>query len=209
MMSHDKIFWWTSNMATPIVSIVFGGSSGMGKHAAIALAKAGHQVVIASSSAVKLLAAAQEIRALAGVSDETIRTGIIDATNETSVASFFSAYAPGSVAHLVITLGPGAGASTVIGAEGFAGLRRQFDLKFFAQMACVSYGAPILSDGGSITLFTGALAKRPGKGSTALATANAALDAVVKGLANDLGPRVRVNSISPGLVDTEVGRHMQ
>jgi hypothetical protein len=36
-------------------------------------------------------------------------------------------------------------------------------------------------------LCSGALAKRPGKGSTALAAANAALDAVVKGLrTNDL-----------------------
>lgn len=106
--------------------------------------------------------------------------------------------------HLIVTVGPGAGASSVVGSEGFAGLRRQFDLKFFAQMACVSYGAPVLADGGSIVLFSGALAKRLGRGSTALATANAALDAAVRGLANDLGPRLRVCSLSPGLVDTEM-----
>lgn len=72
------------------------------------------------------------------------------------------------------------------------------------QMAAVSFGAPILADGGSITLVSGALSKRPGKGSTALAVANAALEAAVKGLANDLGPRLRVNCVSPGLVDTEI-----
>lgn len=53
-------------------------------------------------------------------------------------------------------------------------------------------------------LVSGALAKRPGKGSTALATANAALEAAVVGLANDLGPRLRINCVSPGLVDTEI-----
>ena len=53
-------------------------------------------------------------------------------------------------------------------------------------------------------LCSGALAKRPGKGSTALAAANAALDAIVKGLANDLGPRLRVSCVSPGLTDTEM-----
>jgi NAD(P)-dependent dehydrogenase (short-subunit alcohol dehydrogenase family) len=83
-------------------------------------------------------------------------------------------------------------------------LRQQFDMKFFAQLSAVSYGAEKLADGGSIVLTTGALAKRPGKGSTALATANAALDNIVKGLANDLGPRLRVNSVSPGLTDTEI-----
>ena len=66
------------------------------------------------------------------------------------------------------------------------------------------YAAPKLADGGSITFVSGALAKRPGKGSTALAVSNAALDAIVKGLANDLGPRLRVNTVSPGLVDTEI-----
>jgi len=51
----------------------------------------------------------------------------------------------------------------------------------------VSYGATKVADGGALVLCSGALAKRPGKGSTALAAANAALDAVVKGLrTNDL-----------------------
>lgn len=71
-------------------------------------------------------------------------------------------------------------------------------------MSCVSYGADKLSDGGSIVLTSGALSRRPGKGSTALAVANAALEAAVKGLANDLGPRLRVNCVSPGLTNTEM-----
>jgi NAD(P)-dependent dehydrogenase (short-subunit alcohol dehydrogenase family) len=51
---------------------------------------------------------------------------------------------------------------------------------------------------------SGALAKRPGKGSAALAAANAAVEVLGKGLAVDFGPRLRVNVISPGLTDTEV-----
>jgi NAD(P)-dependent dehydrogenase (short-subunit alcohol dehydrogenase family) len=46
-----------------------------------------------------------------------------------------------------------------------------------------------LADGGSIVFCSGALSRRPGKGSTALAAANAALEAAGRGLANDLGPR--------------------
>jgi len=169
-----------------------------------ALARAGYQVIIASSSAERVRAAAKEVREAAGVAEDAVSTGVFDATSDASVAAYFADFAPGSVHHLIVTVGPGAGASSVIGAEGLAGLRRQFDLKFFAQLACVAHGAPILADGGAIVLVSGALAKRPGKGSTALATANAAIDAVVRGLANDLGPRLRVSSLSPGLVDTEM-----
>jgi NAD(P)-dependent dehydrogenase (short-subunit alcohol dehydrogenase family) len=43
----------------------------------------------------------------------------------------------------------------------------------------------------------GALAIRPGKGNAALAVANAALDSIVKGLANDFGPKHRINCMKP------------
>ncbi len=44
----------------------------------------------------------------------------------------------------------------------------------------------------------------PHRGSAPLACANAALDALARALANDYGPRLRVNCLSPGLVDTEM-----
>ena len=48
----------------------------------------------------------------------------------------------------------------------------------------------------------GALSRRPGKGSSALGACNAAVETLVKGIANDLGPRLRVNCVSPGLTRT-------
>ena len=49
---------------------------------------------------------------------------------------------------------------------------------------------------------------RVGKGNAALATANAALESITKALANDFGPRVRVNCVSPGLTNTEMWSSM-
>jgi NAD(P)-dependent dehydrogenase (short-subunit alcohol dehydrogenase family) len=188
--------------------LVIGGSSGMGKAVAVASLGAGYSVLIASRSADKLAAAAAAIAAAAGLDAAAaaarITTGVIDVESEASVAAFFGGVKAGSISHLVSTVGAGVGCSSILGADGFAGLRKQFDVKFFAQVAAVSYGAPLLADGGCIVLTSGALAKRPGKGSTALATANAALEGLVKGLANDLGPRLRAVCVSPGLVDTEM-----
>jgi NAD(P)-dependent dehydrogenase (short-subunit alcohol dehydrogenase family) len=72
------------------------------------------------------------------------------------------------------------------------------------QAIVVSYGASKIADGGCIVLVSGALTKRPGKGSAALAAANGALEVLAKGLANDFGPRLRTVCISPGLVDTDI-----
>lgn len=111
---------------------------------------------------------------------DLVKASSVDCSSSESVAEFFSAIPAGSIHHIVVTLGEGAGVGDVRGPDGFAGLKRQFDLKFFAQLNPVSHGADKLADGGSIVLTSGALSRRPGKGSTALATANAALEAIVK-----------------------------
>lgn len=97
--------------------------------------------------------------------------------DDASLAAFFDSRPPAAFSHVICTLGPSAGVGSILGADGLSGLRKQFDLKFFAQMAVVAHAAPKTADGGAVVVTTGALAKRPGKGSTALAAANGALEA--------------------------------
>ena len=155
---------------------------------------------------IERLEAARE--AIAPGNTEKVLISSVDCSSEESVVSFFDRLPAGSFDHIVCTLGEGGGCSDIRGSAGFAGLKRQFDLKFFTQMLPVSLGIDKLADGGSVVLTSGALSRRPGKGSSALSTANAALEAIVKGLANDFGPRVRVNCVSPGLTNTEMWASM-
>lgn len=171
----------------------------MGKGAAKAAFAAGAKIWIAGRDAGRLAAAAAEI---SPANPALVQQSSVDAESEQSVQAFFDAVPAGAIHHLVLTIGPSAGVSDIRGASGLAGLRKQIELKFFGQIAPVCLGADKLADGGSIVLTSGALSRRPGAGSTSLATANAALEAIVKGLANDLGPRLRVNCVSPGLTDT-------
>lgn len=62
---------------------------------------------------------------------------------------------------------------------------------------------PALRDGGSITLFSGVLARRPGSAATGLAATNAAVEGLTRALAKELGPRLRANCISPGVTRTD------
>lgn len=217
--------------------LVFGGSSGMGKAAAVSVVQGGGIAWIVGRDGAKvsvgfcrifkrmaerresrqrsswlrfiaffmllfdveilqLDTAKAEIIAAAGGAGE-VRTARVDVTDESSVEAFFAGIPAGGINHLVATVGASASASDITGRDGFARLKAQFDLKFFAQAVTVSYGAAKIADGGSIVLVSGALTKRPGKGSAALAAANAALEVLGRGLANDFGPRLRINTVSP------------
>jgi len=120
------------------IVLIFGGSSGMGKSAAKFVLKEGGQPWIIGRDEAKLEIAKQEI----SKEDPTlVRTSALDCMDEASVKLFFESIAPGSINHIVCTLGPSAGCSSIEGEAGIFGLRRQLDLKFFGQMIPASYGA--------------------------------------------------------------------
>ncbi|SEN47509.1 NAD(P)-dependent dehydrogenase, short-chain alcohol dehydrogenase family [Sphingomonas gellani] len=58
-----------------------------------------------------------------------------------------------------------------------------------------------VNDGGSITFVSGFLSQRPSARSVLQGAINAALEALARGLALERAP-VRVNTVSPGLIDT-------
>lgn len=60
---------------------------------------------------------------------------------------------------------------------------------------------------GSVVAVTSTLSSKPAPFTLPYATAKAALDALVRGLALELAPhRIRVNSVAPGVVDTDMVR---
>jgi NAD(P)-dependent dehydrogenase (short-subunit alcohol dehydrogenase family) len=63
----------------------------------------------------------------------------------------------------------------------------------------------IIVSGGSITLTSGAAGIHPGANASVGGALNGAVIALTRGLAIDLAPkRIRVNTVIPGLVDTEL-----
>lgn len=181
----------------------------MGKAAAAAAYKAGASVVLVGRSESKLATAKAyvESRVPEPLPSSSISTATMDITDTSSVKDFFARY-EGGFDHLVITAGPSNDNGSIEGDDGYQGLIHQMNLKLFAQLCVVSYGASKVRTGGSIVLTSGVLAQRPGKGATSLSIANAGLEAAARGLANDWGPRLRVNVLSPGLTATEMWDNM-
>jgi NAD(P)-dependent dehydrogenase (short-subunit alcohol dehydrogenase family) len=87
--------------------------------------------------------------------------------------------------------------------EDMRGVRSYADSKFLGSWACARYAAPKLSSEGSITFLTGGIAARPKIGMTAVTSTFAAVEALARSLALELGP-IRVNAIRPGFIDTDL-----
>ncbi|MDD2563956.1 MAG: short chain dehydrogenase [Salinivirgaceae bacterium] len=76
-----------------------------------------------------------------------------------------------------------------------------FEHKVMGQVALVKIGIEYLNPGGSFTLTTGITCDDPIPYGTGLAMANGALNAFVKNTAINLENDIRINAVSPGLLE--------
>jgi NAD(P)-dependent dehydrogenase (short-subunit alcohol dehydrogenase family) len=85
------------------------------------------------------------------------------------------------------------------------GLRR----KVMGQINLVLAGLGVVTEGGSFTLTSGVLDRDPIRMGVGAATANGALGGFVVGAAIEMPRGLRVNVVSPGLLDVSVPRYGQ
>jgi len=168
--------------------VVVGGSSGIGLATAEIAKREGADVVIASRNPDRLKVASDKIAAKA------IPT---DVTDDASVAELFAKCGP--VDHVVVTAaqlrsGP---FKTV----SMADVRSTMEGKFWGAWR-VAREANI-RPGGSLTLVSGFLSVRPRPAAAIVGAANGALESLTRSLALELAP-VRVNCVSPGIIDTPI-----
>ena len=81
------------------------------------------------------------------------------------------------------------------------GYKASFD-KLWGYANVVRYGAAHVTDGGSITLVSGAPARNCRPGQISLSSVGGAVEAMVRAVAREVAPRIRVNVMSPGTIDT-------
>jgi NAD(P)-dependent dehydrogenase (short-subunit alcohol dehydrogenase family) len=168
--------------------VVVGGSSGIGLATAEMAKKEGAEVVIASRNADKVKAAADKVGA----------KGIVaDVTNDDSVISLFKACGP--VDHVVVSAAQlKSGPFRTVSMED---ARSTLEGKFWGAWR-VARAAEIRADG-SLTLVSGFLSIRPRPNSAIVGSANGAIESLTRALALELAP-VRVNCVSPGIIDTPI-----
>ena len=174
--------------------LVVGGSSGIGYAVADQAAAAGAKVTIASRSQAKLADAAQKLGR--GVAFQVLDTGDTNA-----VESFFEKQEAWD--HVVISA-----AQTASGPVRKLSLEdagKAMDSKFWGAYRIAR--AAKFTERGSLTFISGFLSERPSANSVLQGAINAALESLARGLALELSP-VRVNTVSPGMIDTPLWSKM-
>ncbi|HEX4234164.1 MAG TPA: SDR family NAD(P)-dependent oxidoreductase [Caldimonas sp.] len=187
-------------------ALITGGSRGIGKAIARALAREGAHVAILARDPVRLAAAASEIAAESG---RTIVPVAADTTDQAQVEA--------AVAAAARTLGGGIDILVAAAAEpgGYAPppklaeidaahFHREMDTKVMGYVRCARAVAPHMRERrwGRIILVSGLAARHTGN--TVGSIRNVAVAALAKNLADELGPDgVNVNVVHPGVTRTE------
>lgn len=182
------------------VAVVTGGGTGIGEGIAKAYAGAGAKVVVAARRTEPIERVASEINA-AGGEAIAVRTDVTDrseleALADAAVDQF------GSLSIWCNNAG-GSPVRTPLTDIGRDGWDQCFDLNVTALWEASVIAADRMEQGSILNISSGA-AHRGVPGSGHYAAAKAAVNSLTKTFALELAPRVRVNCICPGWIETEI-----
>ncbi|SMY07669.1 SDR family NAD(P)-dependent oxidoreductase [Flavimaricola marinus] len=182
-------------------AIVTGGGRDIGRACALKLASEGANVVInyfassdgADSAVAEIKAAGGKAIALQG--DLNTQEGV-DALVATAVSEF------GGVDVLVNNTG-GLIARKTIAEMSLDHWNAVMELNLTSTFLMIKACLPHLKTGAIVNLASQAGRDGGGPGSVAYATSKGAVMTLTRGLAKELGPKIRVNAVCPGMIDTD------
>jgi glucose 1-dehydrogenase len=186
------------------VTIVTGGSRGIGAAACLRLARDGHRIVVGYRQSAD---AAQDIADyVVAQGGQAIPVRVDTAVEEDVIALFDTA---------IEKLGPVTGLVNNAGITSTLGrladltaqeLRRVMDVNVVGAFFCARQAARVMTEGGAIVNVSSTAATLGSPGNYIhYAASKAAVDALTLGLAKELATEgIRVNGVAPGFVDTEM-----
>lgn len=189
------------------LALITGGSRGLGKSAALHLARAGWDLVITyhqrAGSADETVAAIQALgRKAAALQLDTGAVGNFGAFTASLKDALRDTFGRDSVDALVNNAGNSSNVPFLETSEQEFDSLLNVHLKgvFFLTQAMV----PVLADGGAILNVSSGLARFALPGKAAYATMKGGVEVLTRYLAKELGPRgIRVNTIAPGAIATD------
>jgi len=183
------------------VAIITGAGRGIGAAIATAYARAGADVALVARTRHELDAVAEQVRAI-GRRALTIPCDVRDLER----ASIVVERAVAELGRLDVVVNNAGGAEPRAFLDTtVAELEEAFHLNVTTAFELVKRATPHLLDSGhgSVLNISSAMDRMVGRGLVVYGTVKAALSHMTRLLAADLAPRVRVNAIAPGVVETD------
>ncbi|MDI2125678.1 SDR family NAD(P)-dependent oxidoreductase [Yinghuangia seranimata] len=186
------------------ITVVTGGSRGIGAAVCRRLATDGHHVVVGYHA--DALAAEEVAADVTWVGGNALAVAV-DTADEASVEALFDTAAQlGPVTGLVNNAGISGPVGPLAGASA-DGMRRALEVNVLGYLLCARRAVREMSatGGGAIVNISSAAATLGSPGQYVhYAAGKAAVDAMTVGLAKEVGPRgIRVNAVAPGSVWTD------
>ncbi|MET0333119.1 MAG: SDR family oxidoreductase [Rhizobacter sp.] len=195
--------------ATTPVALVTGGSRGLGRNTALALAAQGHDVVITyRSNVAEADSVVSQVQAL-GRRAAALQLDVGDSRGFGDFAAqlkrtLAQAAQRERIDHLVNNAGAGVHASFADTTEAQFDQMVNVHLKgtFFLTQTLL----PLINDGGRIVNISSGLARFSMPGYAAYAAMKGGIEVLTRFLAVELGPRrITVNTLAPGAIETDFG----
>jgi 7-alpha-hydroxysteroid dehydrogenase len=183
------------------VALITGAGKGIGRGIATAYAEAGADIVVASRTLADVEAVAEEARAL-GRNATAIACDVTDrAQLEALVAKLIEAH--GRLDILVNNAGGAPHVPLLRTSEQVFEDALRFNVTQAFLLSRLAAPHLLETGRGSIVNISSSLGRIVGRGFVAYGTAKAALQHMTRLMANELAPKVRVNAICCGAIETE------
>ncbi|RDW66861.1 tropinone reductase-like protein 3 [Coleophoma crateriformis] len=187
--------------------LIIGGTSGIGFSVAEAALASGASVTVSSSTTARVDKAIASLKE--SFSPDKVSGYVCDLSKpslEQDIEDLFSKV--GNVDHIVFSAGDRL-ANLPLAEISLDKIIAAGQVRFFAPLLVAKVGSRYLSAGpeSSIILTTGLVSEHPNPNWSVIASYAAGLHGMTRNLALDLKP-IRVNCVSPGLVDTNLWRHL-
>ncbi|MET7751461.1 glucose 1-dehydrogenase [Micromonospora sp. NPDC005367] len=186
------------------VAVITGATRGIGRTTAELLAEAGATVVVTGRDGGRAEEVAKELGGDA-------RGYELDVTDPTSVSMVFKTIAADHGRIDALVANAGVLEDALIGMIRPELISRMLDTNVAGTIATVQAAARVMmrKKSGAVVLLASIVGERGSAGQTAYAASKAAVAAVARSAAKELGPRgIRVNAVAPGLIETDMIKHL-